>query len=72
MEKNVMDYFAQVTVEKFALIEKRFDKLDVTLENLDATLEDLKKVKWSWTGGLLVINVLISAGVALTAAWIAR
>lgn len=72
MTKEVVDYFMDVTGEKFKGVAKRFDSVEKRFDKIDATLEDLKEYKWVSTGKLITFNIIISAAFALIAAWISR
>lgn len=61
-QKALLRYFINET-------NKRFDKLDKKLDEYGKSnheeIQHLKKFKFTWTGGLIVLNVLISTAVTI-------
>lgn len=62
-------YFIQVTGEKFKALDRQFeklnDKLDKHADKTAVQLDELKKFKFTWTGGIVVLNAVITLLIAL-------
>lgn len=56
-KKSVLEYFMDVTGEKFSTIEKRFDRIDEKLEQLIG-------LRWMLIGGSAAISAIIGFVVA--------
>lgn len=60
--KEFLEYFMEET-------NKRFDKLEVLLQSVADKnfheIEKLKKFKFTWTGGLIAVNAIITIAIAI-------
>lgn len=52
-EDDLLDYFIQIT-------DERFTRFDERLDNIDGKLDDLLAFKWTLLGGAAVVSVVMS------------
>lgn len=60
-QKELLRYFMKETNKRFDTIERKLD--DHANKSYDE-IQRLKKFKFTWTGGIVVMNIIITAAMA--------
>lgn len=64
-EREIVDYFIKATTSKFNRLDDRMDEME---KRIHAKIDELQRFKFTWTGGLVMFNAMIT--VILTVATI--